>query len=187
MNDEDEPLTSQQWLNKILAEQQKTILLLGKESPGKKIKGKQIEYESLLLEKNANTTNPYNTAHLNKSKNNNDKSSYKNINMWSSRSVTLEKIMKPLINEEIIHNWPDFETLSRISSHQHIKFHTSTASNTSNDGNNTIEVNSTNIGVINTLQVRVEEALEVRYSIDHIHNPRSYQTNTSQLVKVRYN
>ena len=185
MNDEDEPLTSQQWLNKILAEQQKTILLLGKESPGKKIKGKQIDYESLLLE-NTNTTNPYNTAHLNKSKNNNDKSSYKNINMWSSRSVTLEKIMKPLINEDIVHNWPDFETLSRISSHQQIKSHTSTASNTSNDGNNTIEVNSTNISVINTLLVRIEEALEVRYNIDHIHNPRSYHTNTSQLVKVSY-
>ena len=67
MNDEDEPLTSQQWLNKILAEQQKTSILLGKESPGKKIKGKQIEYESLLLENiNTNTTNPYNIAHLRK-------------------------------------------------------------------------------------------------------------------------
>ena len=186
MNDKDEPLTSQQWLNKILAEQQKTILLLGKESPGKKIKGKQIDYESLLLE-NTNTTNPYNTAHLNKSKNNNDKSSYKNINMWSSRSVTLEKIMKPLINEDIIHNWPDFETLSRISFNEKIDSYTSRNVNTSTVGNNTVDMNRMNISVINTLIVRVEEALEVRYSIDHIHNPRSYQTNTSQLVKVRYN
>ena len=185
MNDEDEPLTSQQWLNKILAEQQKAILLLGKESPGKKIKGKQIEYESLLLA-NTNTTNPYNITQLNKSRNNYDKSSYKNINMWSSRSVTLEKIMKPLINEDIIHNWPDFETLSRISSNEQIDSYTSRNVNTSTVGNNTVEMNCMNISVINTLIVRVEETLEVRYSIDHIHNPRSYHTNTFQLVKVRY-
>lgn len=133
----------------------------------------QIEFESLKFEETSeaarfralNLTEKLTTVVSSQP----GKTAYKNLSLWSSRSVAAEQLMRPLVTASV-NSWPDYELVSCIAG----------ASDEQTD-----LLNKLNMGVIDTLMVRLTEATEVRFGIDRICSPWSFGNEKFEITKVR--
>lgn len=113
------------------------------------------------------------TATIDKSEPNSNKIGYKNATLWSSRSATLEQLMKPLLESHGINNWPDYETVSRVIASSAVRSELDMSA-----------VVKPNVPMVDTLIVRLEEASEVRYGFDRLFSQWSYTSEKFELQKV---
>ena len=167
---------SNNMLRSIIDELAQKEVLLGKHiksvAPTKPVM--TIEYESLIFE------DPPESAIMKSirtgSKNvetgaidgpNCNKIGYKNIGLWSPRSINLEQLMKPQLDVSVS-TWPDYETFNEILSQADVS-----------EGN-------LKIAMVDTLLVRMNEANEVRYGFDRLYSHWSYGSNQFEVRKVSW-
>jgi hypothetical protein len=146
--------------------------LLGKNLPkGNSSPSKSIEYESLLLGESEETAR-LRSLNLNLkgtmgTDSTGNRLPYKNINMWSSRSIALEQMLRPLLAASI-KTWPDFETLSKIAANE----------------SGAELLNKLDLGLVDTLMVRLKESHERRYGLDRLCSPWSFTSAKFEITKV---
>jgi hypothetical protein len=147
--------------------------LLGKDRPkGNSSPSRMIEYESLLLGESEEAAR-LRMLNLNLKGSTGTESTgsrlpYKNINMWSSRSIALEQMLKPFVTANI-KTWPDFETLNKIATNE-----------------SGVELlNKLDLGLVDTLMVRLKEANERRYGLERLCSPWSFTSAKFEITKVR--
>lgn len=127
------------------------------------------------LKANLKSTKLNNTRVADKSEPNSNKGAYKNASLWSSRSSTLEQLLKPILPSHGMDNWPDYETVSRVI----------TSSAVRSELDMSVHVKP-NVPMVDTLIVRLEEAAEVRYGFDRLFSQWSYTSEKFELQKVPF-
>ena len=147
--------------------------LLGREASGKPINThvKKIEYGSLRFEESKEDKRLGELNLLKKTTNSTvqpGKIAYKNSSLWSSRSASIEQLLKPLVTCTS-DSWPDHESFCRIAR----------ACEESTD-----LLNKLDMGVVDTLIPRINEANEVRYGVDRLCSPWSHSSEKFELTKV---
>jgi hypothetical protein len=134
---------------------------------------KQIEFESLRFEepeeearlRALNLTAKLAPPALNQL----GKMAYKNMSLWSSRSLTLEPQLRAVVNSSV-ETWPDYELLRRIAA--------------ASDDNPDV-LNKLVLGVVDTIVVRLAEATDVKFGLDRICSPWSFTSEKFELTTVR--
>lgn len=152
-----------------------TLLSPKRASGANKQSSKEIEFDSLKFGESEETARLRSLNLISKfapSSNNQPtgRIAYKNINLWSPRSASLEQLLKPLVVCSV-DSWPDYEALNMVA----------------DISDNSADVlNKLHLGVVDTLIVRLQEATEVRYGLDHICSPWSYSSEKFELTKVHF-
>jgi hypothetical protein len=147
--------------------------LLGKDLPkGNVSPSKSIEYESLQFGESEETARlrslNITIKGISGAGSTGSRLAYKNINLWSSRSVALEQLLRPLLTASI-KTWPDFETLNKIATNE----------------SGAELLNKLDLGLVDTLVVRLKEANERRYGLDRLCSPWSFTSAKFEISKVR--